>query len=147
MSENYFEHLAEPKNILAEPLGSAEPRLKNTALQDKRSSSSAESITPKANNCCFLWHCVLLFQIYKFLLEKHPLHLVLKKCWISAWQLADEWSSSTAKSMTSKTKKTVVAYGTLFSCSRPIYSSLTNIIFIYYWKMLDLCLTVTTWMV
>ncbi len=27
-------YLAEPRNILAEPLGSAEPRLKNTAVQD-----------------------------------------------------------------------------------------------------------------
>jgi hypothetical protein len=27
-----FRYLAEPKNILAEPLGFAEPRLKNTAL-------------------------------------------------------------------------------------------------------------------
>ena len=27
-----FRYLAEPRNILAEPLGSPEPRLKNTAL-------------------------------------------------------------------------------------------------------------------
>ena len=27
-----FRYLAEPRNILAEPLGSAEPRLKNTGL-------------------------------------------------------------------------------------------------------------------
>ncbi len=30
-----FRYLAEPRNILAEPLGSAEPRLKNTGLDKK----------------------------------------------------------------------------------------------------------------
>jgi hypothetical protein len=30
-----FRYLAEPINILAEPLGSAEPRLKNTALRNE----------------------------------------------------------------------------------------------------------------
>ena len=29
---NFFRYLAEPRTILAEPLGSAEPRLKNTGL-------------------------------------------------------------------------------------------------------------------
>jgi hypothetical protein len=31
--EKMVRYLAEPRNILAEPLGSAEPRLKNTALE------------------------------------------------------------------------------------------------------------------
>jgi hypothetical protein len=31
--EEMFRYLAEPRNILAEPLGSMEPRLKNTAVE------------------------------------------------------------------------------------------------------------------
>jgi hypothetical protein len=33
--EEMVRYLAEPRNILAEPLGSAEPRLKNTGLRER----------------------------------------------------------------------------------------------------------------
>jgi hypothetical protein len=35
-TEEIVRYLAEPRNILAEPLGSAEPRLKNTALVNNK---------------------------------------------------------------------------------------------------------------
>ncbi len=34
-----FRNLAEPRNILAEPLGSAEPRLKNTVIDNNNNNN------------------------------------------------------------------------------------------------------------
>jgi hypothetical protein len=41
-----FRYLAEPRNILAEPLGSAEPWLKNTVLDLRKSSLQLICLNP-----------------------------------------------------------------------------------------------------